>query len=303
MSMKNLAWGVTGGVSLLLAMACSGKNTHDVGDVDEGGNAGSGGSGNVGGIGGSIIDYGNDTPGSGGCYEGPPCTGNGGFGTAGTSVAGFGSGAFGTGGGFAECFTLPNSSYEVESPPAVAPQNAVFVDSHNIAADTVKNSADQQIFSNVGRGYILEAYANFAASTAATDTAILLPAQLSQVGANLGQFYIARPNCAGKPAAGHKLTVEFWWKVGAVVDFPTHGVALGAVSNKGKAVWFEDSAKSYTIGDAETARLMNTLNRLKVEHSFAQDDDTDASKVTLGVWLLPGAELPSTFYIGQIKWD
>jgi hypothetical protein len=58
-----------------------------------------------------------------------------------------------------------------------------------------------------------------------------------------------------------------------------------------------------SMKNSETARLMNTLNRLKVEHSFAEDDDTDASKVTLGVWSLPDAELPSTFYIGQIKWD
>jgi hypothetical protein len=119
----------------------------------------------------------------------------------------------------------------------------------------------------------------------------------------LGQFYIARPTCAGKRAAGHKLTVEFWWKLGDTAAYPTHGVALGSVSNKGKAVWFVDSAKTYTVGNPESARLMNTLSRLKVEHSFAADDTTDAGKVTLGVWLLPGAELPSTFYIGQIKWD
>lgn len=306
--MKNLAWGVTGGVSLLLAMACSGKNLHDVGDVDEGSQAGSGGRGNVGGIGGTMIGYGDDTPVSSDCggaaaYAGTGsdyvCNGTAGVGTAGTNTAG----NYGMGGGFAECFTLPNSSYAVESPPAPAPQNAVFIDSHNVAADTVRNSADQQLFTNVGRGYILEAYANFPASTAATDTALLLPAQLSQVSANLGQFYIARPNCAGKSVAGHKLTVEFWWKLGATAAYPTHGVALGAVSDNDTAVWFEDSVKTYTVGDAETARLMNTLNRFKVEHSFAEDDDTDASKVTLGVWLLPEAELATTLYIGPIKWD
>jgi hypothetical protein len=86
-------------------------------------------------------------------------------------------------------------------------------------------------------------------------------------------------------------------------DIPTHGVALGTVSDKGKAIWFEDSAKSFVTGDSDSKRLMNTLNKLVVEHSFAEDDETDAGKVTLGVWLLPDTEFPSTFYVGNVKWD
>jgi hypothetical protein len=178
----------------------------------------------------------------------------------------------------------------------------VFVDSHSVAPEAAKNTADQQVFTNIGS--ISEAYANFSASPAAADTAILLPAQLSEVAANLGQFYVARADCAGKPVAGRKLTVEFWWKLGgAIATFPTHGVALGAVSSKGKAVWFEDSAKTFVTGEAQSKRLMNTLSKVIVQHSFAEDDETDAGKVTLGVWLLPDAEFASTFYIGKVTWE
>ena len=305
MRTRNLAWGIGGGISFFLAMACGGTRVNDVGDVNEGGNAGSGGKAGVGGFYDGVVV-------SGGCGGSDyVCNAGGGLGTAGTSVAGSdgyevagtGSTGLGSGGGSAECFGVANPSYPVESPPTIAPQNSVFVDAHNIASDMVRNYADQQIFTS-GQNYVLEAYANFAASTAATDTAILLPAQLSQVGANLGQFYIARPNCAGKPVAGHKLTVEFWWKLGgAVTEFPTHGVALGMVSSKNKAVWFDDTVKAFVIGQTQDKRVLNTLNKLILQHTFADDDATDASKVTLGVWLLPDTELPSTFYIGNVQWD
>ena len=65
----------------------------------------------------------------------------------------------------------------------------------------------------------------------------------------------------------------------------------------------DDSAKKYTVGAPQTDRLMNTLGRLKVEHTFAEDDETDAGKIALGVWLLPDTEFASTFYVGNVKWD
>jgi len=302
MSTRNLAWGVTGGVSVLLALAC-GETTkiHDVGDVDEGGKGASGGGGGVGG------------------RTAPSKGGSGGVGVAGFSSGGLenncvgfagsgGTGGIGVAGSVSSagtpsgCFDPPNE-FTPDFGPAAAPQNTVFAPVHSVAGDTVKNYADQVV---LGSGSIWEAYANFPASTAATNAAILLPDQLSQVGASFGQFYVGvgHHNCDGMPAAGHKLSVELWWKQnGAVAAFPTHGVALGAVSDKGEAVWFDDSAKSYVIGDAQTKLLMNTLNKLVVEHSFAEDDNTDAGKVTLGVWLLPDAEFPTTFYLGNVTWD
>jgi hypothetical protein len=297
MNTRFLAWGVTGGVSLLLATACGGTKVNDVGDVNEGGSAntaGSAGNGNVGandGIGG--IPYGPDTS-SGGCSGNGSdyvCTG-----TAGTNTAG----NYGASGAPTDCFAPINSYWE--QPPPIADQNTVFIDAHTVMPETAKNTAEQQIFTN--QTWIVEAYANFPASAAAPSTTLDLPGELSQVSANLGQLYLTRPSCSGKPAGGHKLTVEFWWKLGgAITAFPTHGVALGAVAQNGQTSWFDDSAKKYTVGAPQTDRLMNTLGRLKVEHTFAEDDETDAGKIALGVWLLPDTEFASTFYVGNVKWD
>lgn len=321
MSKRFLAWGVTGGVSLLLATACGATKVHDVGDVDDGGRAGSGGSRNDDGNGGTAgYDVAGSNSngcttdaiyvcaGSAGAFQDTAGSSYGGAGTAGTNTAGTsyggsgtgGTGLYGASGAPTDCFA-PMTDYW-EQPPTTADQNQVFLETRNVMADTAKNSADQPIFTT--QLWISQAYANFPVSAAATDAAILLPSQLSQVAPNLGQLYVTRPDCDGKPAAGHKLTVEFWWKLGGVsVELPTHGVSLGAVSNKGKAVWFEDSAKTYVTGEAQSKRALNTLGKLKVEHTFAEDDATDAGKLTLGVWLLPDTEVASTFYIGSIKWD
>ena len=294
MSTRFLAWGVMGGVSLLLATACAGSKIHDVGDVDEPGKAGSGPNENVGGDGSAGVH--DDIAGSSGGGVG----GSSGGGVGGSSGGVGGSHNGVAGGAPVDCFA-PQNNY-TEQPPTVAPQNSVFIDGHTVAPDTVKNYADQQVFTNIAG--VAEANANFPISAAASDRAILLPSQLSKVAPNLGQFYVTRPDCRGKPAAGRKLTVEFWWKLGgAITGFPTHGVAMGALSDDGKAVWFEDSAKTYMTGDAESTRVLNTLGRHQVEHTFAEDDTTDAGKITVGVWLLPEFEFPTTFYIGNVKWD
>ena len=184
--------------------------------------------------------------------------------------------------------------------PSLGPQNAVFIDVHPVAGRDVKNYSDQMVFGETG---VWETYANFPASELAKDKQISLPTELSRVPNSLGQVYITRPSCAGTPAAGHKLTVEVWWKLGgAIGEFPTEGFALGTVSQN-KPVWFCDTVRAFVLGDSRVAPL-NTLNRLVIEHVFAGDDATDAGKITLGLWLLSESnDFPSTFYIGKVKWD
>jgi hypothetical protein len=90
----------------------------------------------------------------------------------------------------------------------------------------------------------------------------------------------------GTPAAGHKLSVEVWWKLSvAIGGFPTEGLALGTVSQN-KPVWFDDTVRAFVTGDPHGTRVLKTLNKLVIEHIFADDDATDAAKVTLGLWLL-----------------
>lgn len=285
MNTRTLAWGVMGGVSLLASLACSGK-INEVGNVDTGGSAGNepGSSGSGGG--------GFDT---GGASGQPPMP------FAGTQAVG-GGGATGIGGNHPTCFTEynANNTGDDDRTHRLGPQNAVFVETRIVGGSDVKNYADQQVFGDIG---VWEAYANFPTSELAADTTLSLPADLSSAPANFGQLYLTRQSCVGLPAAGHKLTVEVWWKLGgAIIGFPTEGLALGTVS-KNKPVWFEDTVRAFVVGEPEANRVMNTLNRVVIEHTFADDDETDAGKVTLGLWLLPDFDFPSKFYIGNVKWD
>jgi len=315
---RTLAWSATGGVSLLVALSCSGK-LKDVGAIDAGGKSASGGSAGStsdsggttesGGSAGSTSDSGGTTESGGSARSSSDvCLTSGGCLVAGINGQQHDrGGSGGSGGGDATaiagsdrtCFSELNANTG-DTAPSVGPQNAVFVDAHIAAGSDVKNYADQIVFGDIG---VWEAYANFPTSDLAADTTISLPTEISRALPNLGQFYITRQSCAGTPAAGHKLSVEVWWKLGgAIGGFPTEGLALGTVS-KNEPVWFDDTVHAFVTGEPEAKRVMNTLNKLVIEHVFADDDPTDAGKVTLGLWLLPDFDFPSKFYIGKVKWD
>lgn len=304
--------------------AGNGGNAGNVGGSagsDEGGGvggvvAGSGGviaGGDFGGTAGDGFDGFGGTAGAGfGGTSGFPGFG----GTAGAGFGGFGGvnggGGFdsfggtgpiaGSSGNSPGCFA-PFEVYSAESQLDLGPQNTVLLDAH-IASSEVRNSADQVVFP--GGGGIWEAYPNFPATTAelAGKTDISLPAELATVPNNLAQLYVTRRSCAGLSVADRKLKVEIWWKSSTVpVTMPTHGVALGAVGANNATTWFADATKSFVVGDADTTRIMNTLNRTILQHTFAAADPTDARKIVLGMWLLDDQVFPSNFYIGNVQWE
>src|SRR5689334_5959705 len=215
MTSRAMAW-VLGGMVASLGLGCSGERINNVGMVDGGGSGAidAGGSGNapqggepdqVGGKGGST------DPGSGGS----------------------------AGGSCFDPFTVGNAA---DLKLALGPDNSVFT-GMRVAPQDIVNYASQFIFSG---GAAWEINANFptVSETVANDTSLALPAELSEIGPNVGEVYIARRNCKGQPAAGHKLTIQVYWKLGgAYGDWPTEGIALGAASGK-ERVWFEDASKT-----------------------------------------------------------
>jgi hypothetical protein len=222
-------------------------------------------------------------------------------GTGSSGYSGFDSGGFG-GSGTPGCFD-PFGSFGMVGQVDLGPQNSVLLDVHPIG-DQVRNSADQIVFPNAF--YIFEAYGNFPAVSAelAAKTDISLPAQLSTVPNSVAEIHVTRANCLGMPVAGHKLEVEVWWKSnGAFVSQPTHGFALGVLDKDDKPAWLADSTKAFVVGDGVEKRELNTLNRIIVQHTFAAKDMTDARKLVLAFWVLAGDEFPTSFYVGNVKWD
>ena len=314
MSTRNLAWGVTGGVSLLVAaLGCSGTQINDVGNLDSGGaggsraTGGSGGStqrhvGSAGSVGDSGGSGGSDThpadaagSSSGGYFD---VGGTGGYGGSDIPAAMSAAGAAGAPAG---CFDRLNASNAGFDNLALGPQNAVFLDTHFANAD-VKNYADQLVFPGAAAW---EAYANFPAvgHELAIDTTISLPADISRAPASLGQLYVTRQACQGIPAGGRTLKVQVWWKLGgAIGHVPTEGMALGAIV-KNKTVWYDDTIDAFVSGGADANRPLNTLNRITLTHAFADGDMTDAGKIVVGLWLLEEYVLPTSFYIGDVEWE
>jgi hypothetical protein len=256
--------------------------------------------------GGTTYDSGGTTYGSGGTsYDsgGTSYGGNDLGGSGGTSWGGTGWGGTGWGGnGGPGCFD-PFDAVQLESQLDLAPQNAVLLDVH-VARDQVVNSAQQLLFPNSFNGQ-WEAYANFPAVSAELSgkTDIALPAELSALPDNLAQFFVSRRNCAGETVAGRKLLVEVWWKGGPTIA-PTHGVALGIYDGTKKATtWLDDATKSYVVGGPTTKRILDTLNRVQLSHTFAASDKTDARQIVLGLWLASEVNQPTTFYVGNVSWN
>jgi hypothetical protein len=260
---------------------------------------GDGGSSPYAGYGGK--DYGGDggsSPYAG--YGGKDYGGAGGSisyaGYAGTDYGGYGGGPYKP--GCFEPFQAGGEANELK----LGPGNAVLLDVHPAQGD-IKNDADQRVFPQ-SLGGVWEAYANYPAATAdlASSSTLLLPNKLPLVPNNLAQVHLGRPSCEGVPVGNHKLQVEVWWKASAT-PAPTHGIALGIVTKANETTWLEDTVKAFVVGDTESKRLLGTLNRIAVQHTFAKSDKTDAGAVVLGFWVVDDASFPSSFYIGNVKWD
>lgn len=272
-------WGVVWGFApLALALACGGKQElQDVGDV--GGSAGSGGSEQLG--------PSPEMGGSGGT------TGSGDAGQAGEPSL-----PEATGGIPAEdrCFEqLRTPTGNRSNDVSIGPHNEAFGDVQR--EDDPTNYADQVTLS----GTTWRINANYPASTAAPDTTLDLPAQLASHAANMGELRVTVPLCESFSVAGRTIRVNVWWKLGgAVVGFPTHGLALGAGN---EPTWFEDSSKKFVVGQPESERAMNTLESITLEHTFAEDDETSAADVFLTAWVLADFEFPSILYVGSVEWE
>jgi hypothetical protein len=272
--------------------------TSNGGSDEEGGYGGSG----YGGTGYGGTDY---VGGYGG--TGIATGGYGGWGYGGTEyVGGYGGSGIATGGfggstGF-DCFDA-FATFGDESSADVGPQNTVLLDVH-AAQSPITNSANQLVFPSSFSGQ-WEAYANFPGVSAelAAKTDISLPADLASLPDNLAQFYVARRNCEGLSVAGHKLLVEVWWKSGEATA-PTHGFALGVYDKKKKLTsWLPDATKSFVVGTANNKRVMDTLNRIQLTHTFAATDKTDPRQLVLGLWLASEDIQATTFYVGNVHWD
>lgn len=275
-----------------------------------GGGFGGGGSGGTGGFDGfgGFVDGAGPVAGTGGGSFGGGSFGGGSFGGGsfgGGSFGGSASGSTGEGGSsgnFPGCFApfqVDGQGDQLE----LGPQNSVLLDAH-AASNSIRNSANQSIFPNVGN--IWEVYANFPATTpaVAAKTDIMLPAQLATVPENLGQLYITRQACAGLLVAGRKLKVEVWWKPATTfTGLPTHGVALGVVGANDATSWLDDAKKAFVVGDAAAQSNLETLNRIVLQHTFEADDLIEANKLVLGLWLLDDQVFPTNFYIGNVQWD
>lgn len=336
MSTRNLAWGLGGMVLMTFVGGCSGS-LNDVGRAmggsggDEVGDGGTGsseagtghhtagtssGGGDEGGYSGTGVAGGYAGTGIGG-YDvgGYGGTGYGGYdvgGYAGTGLAGYygGSDFGGTGGGIpvggygggTGCFD-GFAPYADEATADLGPQNTVLLDVHQ-AQSPVTNSANQLVFPSSFSGQ-WEAYANFPGVSAelAAKTDLSLPADLASLPDNLAQFYIARRNCEGLSVAGHKLLVEVWWKSGEAIA-PTHGFALGVYDKKKKLTsWLPDATKSFVVGTANSKRVMDTLNRIQLTHTFTATDKIDPRQLVLGLWLASEDIQATTFYVGNVRWD
>ncbi|HKY34688.1 MAG TPA: hypothetical protein VJN18_02010 [Polyangiaceae bacterium] len=327
MRSRKLAWGWGGAVLMAFLAGCSGSlndvgnamggSSNEGGDESETGTAGtgkqprggSGGTGEIAGAGGTGEIAGAGGTGYVGGYGGTGhYGGDGGTGYyGGESFGGVaGTGYYGgSGGGFncpSGCFDIFRTCYD-EDALDLAPQNTVLLDIHNPQMQAV-NSAGQLVFPNSYGGQ-WEMYANFPAVSPelASKTDISLPAELGSLPDNLAQLYVTRRSCEGQEVGGHKLVVEVWWK-GVAGAPPTHGMALGTYDKKTRVTtWLSDATKTFVVGGAAAKRLMDTLNRIQLAHTFAAGDKTDARQIVLGLWLASGDVVPTTFYVGNVIWD
>ncbi|MDX2055437.1 MAG: hypothetical protein SFV15_23750 [Polyangiaceae bacterium] len=229
----------------------------------------------------------------------PEMSGGGGV-AGGSGGAGGGAVAGGSGGsagslptGEPGCFE-PRSASATPSGLALGPRNQVFAEVQT--ESNPLNYADQVVLT----GLVWRINANYPSHPRAADATVDLPANLASVKPNVAELRVTAPSCESSTVAGRTLRLKVWWKLGgAIVGFPTHGIALGAGR---EPVWFEDATKRFVVGQPQEARVMNTPNAIVLEHTFNDNDQTSAADVFLSAWVLPDFEFSSTMYVASVEW-